>query len=166
MKTCKQSCKQCNIANYHMITNRIAIGDHTSQYDDFDIIVNLNYPYNYVKLYEISKNKINNKLIYNIGLYDTVDQPMEKILENIIPELENELKLLSHDSRILFHCYAGISRSSTLAFAMIQKLYKKQLVDIFKLAKSRRPQVLPNPGFVRALTRYTNDLSLQNYLYN
>jgi protein-tyrosine phosphatase len=146
-----------------MITDNIAIGDYNSPYDDFDIIVNLNYPYNYVQVYKITRNVMDNKLIYNIGLFDGVDQPMGKILEIMIPELLKELKE-NPNKKILFHCYAGISRSSTLAIALIYKLTKSPLVDIYKLAVSKRPQVQPNPGFIRALTKYTNDKSLLQHL--
>ena len=163
--TCKNNCNTCSLPSYHMITDNIAIGDYNSPYDDFDIIVNLNYPYNYVQVYKITRNVMDNKLIYNIGLYDGVDQPMGKILEIMISELLKELKE-SPNKKILFHCYAGISRSSTLAIALIHKLTKMPLVDIYKLAVSKRPQVEPNTGFIRALTYYTNDKSLLQYLVN
>jgi len=146
-----------------MITDNIAIGDHNSEYDNFDIVVNLNYPYNYVQAYKITRNKLDNKLIYNIGLYDNVDQPMETVLKLMIPELMNELKK-NPNKKILFHCYAGVSRSSTLAIAMIHKLTKMSLEDVYKLAISKRPQVQPNTGFINALTHYTNDNSLKQYM--
>jgi len=161
--TCKNNCKSCTTPHYHMITDNIAIGDHNSEYDNFDIVVNLNYPYNYVQAYKITRNKLDNKLIYNIGLYDNVDQPMETVLKLMIPELMNELKK-NPNKKILFHCYAGVSRSSTLAIAMIHKLTKMSLEDVYKLAISKRPQVQPNTGFINALTHYTNDNSLKQYM--
>lgn len=161
--TCKNNCKSCTTPHYHMITDNIAIGDYNSPYDDFDIIVNLNFPYNFVPMHKIIKNVIDNKIIYSIGLHDNIDQPMLKILEVMIPELLKELKT-NPNKKVLFHCYAGISRSSTLAIALIYKLTKMPLVDIYKLAVSKRPQVQPNPGFIRALSVYTNDSSLYKYL--
>ena len=33
-------------AHFHMITDKIAIGDYRTPYDDFDVIFNFNCPYN------------------------------------------------------------------------------------------------------------------------
>lgn len=52
---------------------------------------------------------------------------------------------------VLVHCYAGISRSTTIVIGFI--MYKKgtSLSDTFSLVKSRRNIIFPNYGFLLQL---------------
>ena len=60
----KKICTNCDIHPYHMITDNIAVGSSASDYQNFDIIVNLNYPENNVSEDDIEISKSNGKLMY------------------------------------------------------------------------------------------------------
>lgn len=136
--------------SYNMITNNIAIGDHKSDYSNFDIIVNLNFPDNRMEEREIKKTIKNNKIIYTAGMHDSVDENLVYFLDGILPDLIKE----GANKKILFHCYAGISRSTSLAIAYIGKTYRLKYDDIFPIIKAKRNIIQPNPGFVKALKTY------------
>ena len=87
-----------NINNYDNITDNIAIGNRFASYNDFDVIVNLNFPMNNTKLNEITYIKNNNMIIYNVGLYDTEDSDILMILNTMIPIL---VKSVNENKKIL-----------------------------------------------------------------
>jgi predicted protein tyrosine phosphatase len=137
------------LEHFNMITEHMAIGDISSSYDTFDVIVNLAYPTNGAPHLGIVDSDVNGKRLLKIGIYDSPDEPMRDIL-NVIPRLLE----LPVDTRILFHCHAGISRSTTLATAYLSKrtgLTLNQTLDFIRL---KRPIVQPNPGFIKALEAF------------
>jgi protein-tyrosine phosphatase len=143
-----------NYHNYDMITDNVAIGDHTSSYDPFDVIVNLNYPYNNVEHHVIKFDNYNkDKLLIRVGTDDRPDENMYLLLQNLLPEL---LKIYYHNpnTKFLFHCYAGISRSSSVAIAFLASIHNTSPSEIFHFAKRKRPVINPNKGFENDLIRY------------
>ena len=134
---------------YSDITDYVSIGDAESDYKDFDIVVNLNFPQNGVEHGEIRKTIENGKIIYKIGLYDSVDEDIAPLLDKVIPEL-----LEQKDKRILFHCFAGISRSVSFAIAYFGKLYGMTYQDALEMIRNERRFVNPNPKFASTLMNY------------
>jgi protein-tyrosine phosphatase len=130
--------------SYHMITNTIAIGDHTSSYEPFDVIFNFNYPQNGATLGKIHTTETSEKIIYLIGLLDTTIYTIQLLY--IFMELGPYLAK-SKGKRILFHCYAGISRSSTAAIIYFMMTTYLSLDAIFRLLLDKRPFINPNPAF-------------------
>ena len=130
--------------SYDMITNTVAVGDFTSSYEPFDIIFNFNYPQNGATLGKIHKTMEHEKIIYTIGLLDTTVYNME--LLSIFTELGPYLTNVN-GKRILFHCYAGISRSSTAAIMYFMMTTCLPLETIFKMIQSKRSIIDPNPAF-------------------
>jgi protein-tyrosine phosphatase len=133
--------------SYHMITNTIAIGDYTSPYEPFDIIFNFNYPQNGAtlgKIHTTIDHTHPEKIIYLIGLLDTTIYTIQLLY--IFMELGPYLAK-SKGKRILFHCYAGISRSSTAAIMYFMMTTYLPLEAIFRLLLSKRPFIDPNPVF-------------------
>ena len=55
---------------------------------------------------------------------------------------------------ILIHCQAGISRSATLLLAYLLAASGCSLRQGLFILRRVRPQVQPNPGFMKALERY------------
>ena len=78
---------------------------------------------------------------------------MIDLLNIIIPELVY-LYLMNNNIKILFHCYAGISRSSSLAIAFLCMAKGYTLQDSYQLVKSKRHIVNPNKGFLITLQKY------------
>jgi len=132
------------------ITDKIAVGDYQSNYGPFDVIVNLNYSANGVNRHEINRTTENGKKIYRIGLLDSPDEPMLEILKQLIPEL----MAITPDPTILFHCYAGISRSSTCAAAYYAKKNNVSADKALQALVERRSFIRPNPLFLDALKQY------------
>jgi len=151
--TCDTSeiCYNCQINHYDMITDLVAVGDCEASYDDFDIIVNLFLEDNGCDLKQVILVENDGKKIYNIGL---IDSPEYKdtafhLLKNIIPELINY-----KDKKILFHCYAGVSRSTTFAIAYLMVTLNLSIEDAYTLVKSKRSMIHPNYGFMDALKEF------------
>jgi protein-tyrosine phosphatase len=127
-----------------MITNTVAIGDYTSSYEPVDVIFNFNYPQNGATFGNIHMTEIPEKIIYTIGLLDTTVYDIQ--LLSIFMELGPYLTKLK-GKRILFHCYAGISRSSTAAIMYFMMTTCLPMDTIFKMVLSKRSIIDPNPAF-------------------
>lgn len=139
--------------HYHMITDMIAIGDYTTPYQPFDVIFNFNYPYNGALLGVIDseldyESGIIKKTVHKIGLLDTTiySDTLIEIFIKLIPYL-----IEAKGKRILFHCYAGISRSTTAAILYLMLTTKLTLQEIYALIESKRFHVNPNPTFRRII---------------
>lgn len=139
-------------SNYNWIDDNVAIGDYDSDYNDFDIIVNLDCPNNGVSHHSIEMECSKEKHIYRIGCYDSEKEDMEGLIKTIIPELASYY-FKDNNIKILFHCYAGISRSSTLAISFLCIAKNYPLWVAYKLVKSNRTIVNPNRGFMNCLIR-------------
>lgn len=147
--------------NYNWIDENVAIGNCYSNYGEFDIIINLDYPYNGVNYHDIFISYTNDKkVIYKIGCYDSEQENMYSLLKIIIPDLLAYYKN-NKNIKILFHCHAGISRSTTLALAFLCMAKNYSLVDVYMLALKQRPIIKPNNGFMIALRNYL----LDNYFF-
>ena len=135
--------------SFNMITPLVAIGNINSSYEPFTTIVNLAYPTNGVSHSEIKITMENGKRIIRVGIFDDPSESMLSVLNMIIPEL-----LKTPEQLILFHCHAGISRSSSLAIAYLSLLNNISFEKSYKLAKDKRPIVNPNPGFKKDVMQF------------
>ena len=157
-----QVCLECKNKNsYHFITPLVAIGNKDTPYDEFDVIVNLNYPENKVPHRRVALDD-REKIIYYIGL---CDHPKEKpFIAKLIPKILSELEKYS-DKKILFHCFAGISRSATIAIAYLKtydpEFKRKSLLSIFFSTQEKRSVICPNQGFIEALSDYFKEDSFR-----
>ncbi|XP_078045145.1 dual specificity protein phosphatase MPK-4 isoform X2 [Augochlora pura] len=82
------------------------------------------------------------------------DMPREDLLTHFGESYEFINHALESNSRILVHCYLGISRSATLVIAYLMKKYKKSYCDAFEVVREKRPVIGPNRGFVAQLKLY------------
>eukprot|EP00795_Rhopilema_esculentum_P012770 gene12770-3502_t len=69
------------------------------------------------------------------------------------------------NGRILVHCAAGISRSTTLVLAYLMKYKNMELKKAHEFVKSKRRKVKPNPGFWSQLIKYEFSLFGKNTIY-
>jgi len=150
----KKICGRCDRNPFHMITDRIAVGSCDSQYN-FDIIVNLNYPENNVKEDEIKIIKKQNQMIILVGITDTESKEKEVyiLLKNIIPVLYENY----NNSKILFHCFAGMSRSAMFAIGYLSYSMNITIEDAIELVKEKRKFIEVNKGFLKALKRFEKE---------
>jgi predicted protein tyrosine phosphatase len=61
--------------------------------------------------------------------------------------------------RVLVHCAAGISRSSTIIIAYLMREYALSLEDALVMTRNARPFVQPNDGFFQQLRDYEEYLN-------
>lgn len=64
----------------------------------------------------------------------------------------------AQDAKLLVHCQAGVSRSATLATALLMKAEQRTFFDAFGRLRSKRREVLPNIGFASQLQRLEHAL--------
>jgi hypothetical protein len=149
------------IIPFHMITENMAIGDYTSSYETFDIIINANFMGDSQKCkhHDMSTTTNNGKQVTYISMYDNMEEKayMKMILHSMIPVLIHHVKrnLLI---KILFHCYAGVSRSGSFGVAFMAHLYGLTYEDALQKIREKRVQVDPNPGFVEAIKEYLEEV--------
>jgi len=146
--------------NYNWITSSIAIGNINSSYEPFDVIFNLAFDNNNVEHHHMKNEVINGKIIIRIGIYDSPDEyeTMSIIFNKYI---QDWFTMYKH-KKILFHCHAGVSRSTTLAIAFLSrfKLFSNlSLNELIRIVKLKRNVINPNPGFIKALSLFINGKS-------
>lgn len=61
-------------------------------------------------------------------------------------------------SRVLVHCEVGVSRSATLATALVMRSDRLRFHEAFREVRARRAQALPNVGFASQLQRLEHAL--------
>ena len=139
---------------YNFITDTIAIGDYRSSYEQVPIIVNANFPYNHVTLDSLKtfecKQDFRKHTVYSIGLRDSIHEPINKFIDLLMPLLKKEYEKRPH-TKILFHCFAGKSRSVVLAISYLIEVHNMKLDDALKLVYEKRSIVCPNDGFMKYL---------------
>jgi protein-tyrosine phosphatase len=136
--------------NYNWIDENIAVGNNKSDYQPFNIIINLDYNNNGVEYHSIDMNCINGKHIYKIGCYDSETENMIDLIKVIIPDLV-KFYIINPSIKILFHCAAGISRSSTMAISFLCMAKNYPLWRAYNLVSEKRPVIRPNRGFMNCL---------------
>jgi protein-tyrosine phosphatase len=143
-----------------MITDNVAVGNYLSSYEPFDVIVNMCFPQNGVTHRQIDiQQSMNNgrvKLLIRIGVNDDPSEDMGSLLSKLIPYLV-ALRRQYPAITILFHCFAGISRSSTAAIAYLMAVENISLQEAYQMVKNKRPIIQPNEGFIKALLSYKKD---------
>lgn len=151
----KLICHNCDKNPYHMISDNIGVGSCDSDYKDFDVIINLNYPENNVAENDTRVQKQNNKLIIYLGLLDNEYKGKEfkRYLSDIIPLLYKYYR----DKRILFHCFSGVSRSAAFAIAYLFCTQNISFEEAFEITKSKRKFINPNKEFLSVLKEFERD---------
>jgi protein-tyrosine phosphatase len=93
-----------------------------------------------------SQNSFSNIIYLNYS--DIDDTPSQNILKycQTMFSFINETQQLSN-KKILIHCYAGISRSSTIVIGYLMCKYNMSLENAYFLTKSKRNIINPNYGF-------------------
>lgn len=96
---------------------------------------------------------------------DTPFAQLRSYFDRVADRINHEVR---KGGKVLVHCVAGVSRSSTLCMVYLMKYKNMTLRQAHDLCKSRRPYVRPNNGFWRQLIEYeqklygTNSVKLVN----
>lgn len=159
-----QVCGFC-YRNYHYITDRVAIGNSSTSYDLFDIIVNMDCPNNGMTPGQLiySYREKDRKHIIKCGIQDCSQDEYEPFAKHVFEEITKALQILIKKGelkknkkypeypRILFHCYAGVSRSVAAATWYLSKTTNLSTESIFEMIKEKRKVANPNPCFRKIL---------------
>ncbi|CAF1014739.1 unnamed protein product [Rotaria sordida] len=73
-------------------------------------------------------------------------------------------KCKQNTDKVLVHCQAGISRSSSIILAYLIRFDKQSLEKAYEYLLERRPIAAPNYGFLIQLIRYENEIKHNNQL--
>ena len=99
-----------------------------------------------------------------VAVNDVSDQNIIQYFVDAIKFIENALS--DKSSKLLCHCHAGISRSTTITIAYL--MYSKNLsfIDSLKFIKTKREIVNPNQGFRAQLCSFEQWLKTKRKLLN
>ena len=151
---------------YHYITDRVAIGNSGTSYNHFDIVINMNCPYNGLKEGQLTYNyDQKNKLhLIKCGIQDCGSEEYKPFAKHVFQEITRAIHYITQKGkekvdpkkyvehpRILFHCYAGISRSVAAAIWYLSEKFKKPRNVIYEMIKEKRKIASPNQGFMSLL---------------
>ncbi|XP_071943597.1 uncharacterized protein [Antedon mediterranea] len=85
--------------------------------------------------------------------------------EKILPFLKEAMafidKARSANGAVIIHCYAGISRSPTVAIAYIMQHLNMTSEEAYRYVKDKRPTISPNFNFLGQLLEHEKLLNLQ-----
>ena len=90
---------------------------------------------------------------------DDIPEASNEMMKRVFPQAFKFLDKYAHPKsqhrkRVLVHCAAGVSRSTTVLTAWLMKTFGMPMEEALKLVRSRRPIVNPNHGFLRVLKEY------------
>ncbi len=96
--------------------------------------------------YEINDGRIRKY----IAIIDEPGQDISKYFKASYKFIDDMIK---QDKRILVHCDAGVSRSSTIVIHYLMKKYGFTAKQAYNYVKKQRPCIKPNDGFIHALNK-------------
>jgi protein-tyrosine phosphatase len=99
-----------------------------------------------------------NFVYLNVDLLDLPDSDIRSHFDTVFGFMHGAIE---NRGRVLVHCNAGVSRSSTLVIAYIMKYHCKSFEDAHTLVKAARSSIRPNDGFLKQLKAYDLELTSQ-----
>ena len=138
----------------HWITPTLCIGNVTSSYEHFNMVVNANYPYNHIMHRKYSQIEEQDCTLFLIGLCDnnTEIENLEGCIEYLIPRLRKKYEE-NKESKFLFHCYAGKSRSVVLELPFMVEVLGMKFNVALELIKEKREIIDPRHTFIETLQK-------------
>ena len=94
-----------------------------------------------------------------VKLLDSETENIKKYFDQTGKFIDDAFK---EKGKVLVHCHAGISRSSTICLAYIIKYKKMSFDKALELVKKKRDKINPNPGFIIQLREYQKDNGIKN----
>lgn len=91
----------------------------------------------------------------HVAVEDAEGANLRTHFERVVDRINAEKR---RGGRILVHCMAGVSRSSTLVMAYLMRHLNMSLADAYEHVRRIRPCIQPNPGFWRQLLDYEQSI--------
>ncbi|MBT8452037.1 MAG: dual specificity protein phosphatase family protein [Deltaproteobacteria bacterium] len=92
-----------------------------------------------------------------LGVHDGMHQDISKSFSSFF-EFAAAATSSDSEAKLFVHCEVGVSRSATLAIALLMKTEGMSFFDALCRVRSKRIQVLPNIGFASQLQRFEHEL--------
>ena len=143
-----------------VINNKLYLGDgDQAQNEDIINDIGITHIINMTK--EISNkfeydHKFSSSLKYlRCKILDDVYTDIDQYFDKCIIFIDNALKQ-DVNNRVLVHCVAGISRSSSIIIAYLMKMKNIKFDIALEYTQNKRKIVNPNQGFKRQLISWQN----------
>ena len=94
-----------------------------------------------------------------VNLLDSENENIKKYFDQTGKFIDQAFK---NKGKVLVHCHAGISRSSSICLAYIIKYRKISLDKALEIVKKKRDKINPNPGFMQQLREYQKECGVQD----
>ncbi len=104
------------------------------------------------------KNFFPNK--YNYLRLDLYDSPEQSLYQTFEPTYKFIKNAIGNGGTILVHCYAGVSRSSSMVLYFLMKINGWNYREALKYLRSKHFQSNPNFGFARQLVSVSPEAEL------
>lgn len=88
--------------------------------------------------------------LHFVPCLDLPDTKLEDFID-VTMALIDSVRVSNPNGRILVHCNAGVSRSSTVCIAYLMKVERMGFQQAYDHVKSRRECIRPNDGFLKQL---------------
>jgi dual specificity MAP kinase phosphatase len=96
--------------------------------------------------------------ILHIKINDEIDTKITNYLNQALDFIHNSLSS-NNSNKILIHCEAGISRSSTIVIAYLIKYKNKSLNDAYQYVKQCKKNIAPNINFFNELIQFEKEFN-------
>ena len=94
----------------------------------------------------------------NVPVSDLLHQPIREHFDRTFAFIDEELE---KGGRVLLHCHAGISRSSTICIAYIMRKERRSFDSVFAEVREKRKQASPNIDFIGQLLSFERSLHVK-----
>lgn len=145
---CNQITQNIHLGNINSPVNESYIKKHNIRY-----VINLS---------TLSYDKIEGVSYLDIPISDIPNANISAYFPLTNIYIDTAIKL---NSSVLIHCYAGISRSTTIVIAyLISK--GMNMSNAYNMVKMKRSIINPNSGFMNQLINYDKNINQQNKVNN
>jgi protein-tyrosine phosphatase len=93
-----------------------------------------------------------------VPLADSETQDIKKYFAKTNAQLTEILS--NKKNKVLIHCFAGKSRSTTVLVSYLMQAEKKKRDEVLQKVKEKRPIVQPNEGFMKQLLEWEKELKI------
>lgn len=130
------------------------LGQYTSQdgYDKYDVIIDISH--RNLKPYGIQPFEGHTQIVVEDNGTDALFKELDE--QGIFEKIDAARKA---NKKVLINCAAGQSRSATTVIKYLMRTYHISFIQAYHHLKAHRPEINPNPGYIKLLLAYENELS-------
>jgi len=96
--------------------------------------------------------------VFSYKVLKLLDKPDEDITRYFEEASDFIHDVLSKGQKVLVHCFAGKSRSTTIMISYLMKYHNMTAQEALELIRTKRPVAQPNIGFMSQLKKYEEKL--------